>query len=86
MARRKVPLEKREAALEQIRIGRSPYDVAKELKITPQAVYQWIGAAKKQTSTESPDLGRRLERLENDLDFLKQDIAFLKQQITKLSR
>jgi hypothetical protein len=83
MRKLKVSLEKREAALEQIAKGKSPYDVARELKVTPQAVYRWIAVSKAPKSGESADLVRRVERLETDIDFLKKDLSVLKGMLTK---
>lgn len=72
MRKLKVSLEKRQAALDAIAKGKSPYEVAKELKVTPQAVYRWIDIAKTTKAAEPTDLARRVERLELDVDFLKE--------------
>jgi predicted transcriptional regulator len=81
MRKLKVPLERRLTALEEIAKGKSPYDVAKELKVTPQAVYRWIGTSKAVSSPESGDLARRVERVERDLDFIKEDLALIKKML-----
>lgn len=87
MRKLKVSLVKRQAALDQINKGKSPYDVARELKITPQAVYRWLDLAKKpKTVGEPAELARRLERIEQDIDFLKQDLSVLKGLLTRRGR
>jgi predicted transcriptional regulator len=72
MRKLKIPLEKRQAALDKIAKGKSPYEVARELKITPQAVYRWIDMVKKPRATVPSDLVQRIERIEKDIDFLKE--------------
>ena len=81
MRKLKVSLEKRQAALNEITKGKSPYDVAKELKVTPQAVYRWIDIAKTASVAEPTDLSRRVARLEQDIDFVKEDLALVKKML-----
>ncbi len=71
MRRLKVSVEKRQAALKEIAKGKSPYVVAEELDVTPQAVYRWINLAKAEKAAAPSDLTRRVERLEEEVDFLR---------------
>jgi predicted transcriptional regulator len=83
----KISLQRRQKALDQIAEGKkSPYDIAAELDITPQAVYRWLEVAKRPKADGLEDVTRRLDRVEKDIDYLKQDLTHLKKTLEKLSK
>jgi transposase len=81
MGRRKVSIEKRNGAIDEVRRGKSPYEVARKLNVSPQAVYSWLSKGKLGKGSVESEVIRRLERVEADLDFLKKDLGFIKTQL-----